>query len=332
VSEVRRDPRPTRLSLGLLVASGLAVVVAGGGGARWLVVGLASAHGLWFARGVNPAVPAAELFPPTATERVVAREQGFHRFFADPRTLMPDTGLVRGLRALDGYDGLDPADYNACRLLALRPGTNALLAWNPRGVDLDAPAWDLLGVGLLVLRGPLEHPDWELVAGPEPGHPEPAETWIYAARERPPRVFVGTEALPPEEVGRLADWDPARTVATLADWRPTVAATRARAEVVAWTNNSVSVEAELDGDGFLVLTEQVFPGWTAAVDGEPVEIERADGIFRGLPLTAGAHRVEFRYRPPGLLPGLGLAAVALGVAAALWRVRRPARRDAGPPR
>jgi hypothetical protein len=295
LSLVHRGQRVSRWSWLLLGLSGASLFLGRRGG--WATTLVAAAHGLWFALPLNPAVPVAELFPETATERVVMREQGFHRYFADPATLWPDTGMVRGLRALDGYDGMDPADYNAYRLLALRPGQNALLAWNARGVDLDAPAFQQLGVGLLVLRGPLLHPDWELIAGPSPEHPEYAETWIYAARRRPARAFIATRAATPNEVASLPDWDPTEVVATLAEWRASDPARNTRAEVVDWSNNSVTIDVELDGDGFLVLTDQYFPGWSATVDGQPVQIERANGIFRGVPLVAGARRVEFRYRP-----------------------------------
>jgi uncharacterized membrane protein YfhO len=48
-------------------------------------------------------------------------------------------------------------------------------------------------------------------------------------------------------------------------------------------------------------------------------VVRANGLFRGVRLAAGQHRVRFRYRPPAalagaLLSGIGLvAALALGV-------------------
>ena len=325
VSEIVRPHGATPLSW-IWIGVSLALVALGGGGAaRWAVVAIAAGHGVWFAHEQNPAVPAAELFPETATERIVLREQGFHRYFGDARALWPDTGLVRGLRALDGYDGMDPASYDEFRLLAMRPGLNALLAWNARGVDLDAPAWDLLGVGLLVLRGPLEHPDWRLVAGPLPEHPEYAETWIYTARERFPRAFVASEVLTPNEVGAAGAWDPRRTVATLAEWRPDEPASPTEARVVEFGNNDVVVEVESDGDGYLVLTEQYFPGWTATVDGESRGIEKVDGIFRGVALGPGTHRVEFRYRPTHLSLGLVLCSSVLIALAGIWRVRRPVR-------
>ena len=56
--------------------------------------------GLWFQAGINPAVPREWVFPETATERLLAAEQGPYRLFAEPDDVMPpNTGLVQGLRS-----------------------------------------------------------------------------------------------------------------------------------------------------------------------------------------------------------------------------------------
>jgi len=63
--------------------------------------------------------------------------------------------------------------------------------------------------------------------------------------------------------------------------------------------------------GFLVLTDLWYPGWTAEADGKPVEIRRADGYFRAVPLAEGTHRVVFRYRPLSVFIGGGISAAAI---------------------
>jgi len=77
----------------------------------------------------------------------------------------------------------------------------------------------------------------------------------------------------------------------------------------------VEVEAELEAPGLLVLADSYFPGWQATVDGEPVEIQPANHLFRGVVLPAGQHRVRFAYRPRSLM--LGIAASGLGAAVLL---------------
>ena len=59
--------------------------------------------------------------------------------------------------------------------------------------------------------------------------------------------------------------------------------------------------------GYAVLLDEWTHGWTATVDGIATPIERADVLVRALPVLAGEHRIEMRYRTPGLRLGLWLA-------------------------
>jgi hypothetical protein len=84
----------------------------------------------------------------------------------------------------------------------------------------------------------------------------------------------------------------------------------------------VEIEAELEAPGLLVLADSYYPGWQATLDGEPVEIQPANHLFRGVVVPAGRHRVRFAYRPWTLT--LGIAASGLGAAVLLllgWRGR-----------
>lgn len=63
----------------------------------------------------------------------------------------------------------------------------------------------------------------------------------------------------------------------------------------------IDVEASTDG-AVLVLTDAYYTGWKATLDGEPVEILPANHAVRGVMIPRGKHRVEFKYRTPGLVP------------------------------
>jgi hypothetical protein len=71
--------------------------------------------------------------------------------------------------------------------------------------------------------------------------------------------------------------------------------------------------------GYAVLLDEWTRGWSATVDGTAVHLERADVVFRAVAVPAGAHRVEMRYRTPGLRTGallsLGGCLLFLGVLA-----------------
>ena len=73
------------------------------------------------------------------------------------------------------------------------------------------------------------------------------------------------------------------------------AATKVLSVTDGW--NRVAVEAESDGGRMLVLNEAWYPGWKARVDGAEQPVYRANGLFRGVLLSPGKHKVEFFYEP-----------------------------------
>lgn len=77
----------------------------------------------------------------------------------------------------------------------------------------------------------------------------------------------------------------------------------------------VEIEADLrGGDGFVVLSDQHYPGWRAFVDGEETTIYETNGMLRGVVVPEGRHEVTFRYLPYGIFALMGLgAALALGI-------------------
>ncbi len=90
----------------------------------------------------------------------------------------------------------------------------------------------------------------------------------------------------------------------------------------------VAVESSADRDGWLVLSDRLYPGWTAALDGAPVPIVRANGILRAVRVPAGRHEVVFRFRSTPLRVGVGLSTMGwLGIlgAAATAAARRRGR-------
>ncbi|GAC1600177.1 MAG: hypothetical protein NVS4B10_11780 [Myxococcales bacterium] len=83
----------------------------------------------------------------------------------------------------------------------------------------------------------------------------------------------------------------------------------------------VRVRAEGRG-GVVVLADTFAPGWSAAVDGAPAALLRADAHVRAVPVPPGAHQIVFAYRAPGLREGgVVSACAALLCAILLWRSR-----------
>lgn len=79
------------------------------------------------------------------------------------------------------------------------------------------------------------------------------------------------------------------------------------------------VRVTASAPGFLFVADQLFPGWTATVNGAEHEILSANYAFRLVEVPAGESDVVFTYRAPGVVAGLAISVVALVVLAALWR-------------
>jgi hypothetical protein len=73
-----------------------------------------------------------------------------------------------------------------------------------------------------------------------------------------------------------------------------------RATITRYEAEAASLDVETEAPGLLVLTDAAYPGWVAAINGEPATIYQVDGLFRGVMLPAGRYQVEFRYEPASL--------------------------------
>ena len=75
-------------------------------------------------------------------------------------------------------------------------------------------------------------------------------------------------------------------------------------------------------EGFLVLSDQHFPGWEVSVDDQPATLLKANHAFRAVRIPAGTSTVEFRYVPGSMMLGAAISAVtACGLIGAGLRQR-----------
>jgi hypothetical protein len=79
---------------------------------------------------------------------------------------------------------------------------------------------------------------------------------------------------------------------------------------------SLALNAPAPQGSALVVSENYYPGWRAAVDGKVAEVARANYSLIGVPLTEGARRVELTFDSAVYQRGRRITLVALaGVAA-----------------
>ena len=92
-------------------------------------------------------------------------------------------------------------------------------------------------------------------------------------------------------------------------------------EAISYRPNHVTVKTHQTGNGFLVLMDTYFPGWTVTVDGEERPILQANHFYRAIQLGPGSHVLEFDYYPEGFNTGLAVSFATVLVLAGLllWR-------------
>jgi uncharacterized membrane protein YfhO len=90
--------------------------------------------------------------------------------------------------------------------------------------------------------------------------------------------------------------------------------------------NAVTIRAASESSGFLVLADTYYPGWQATLDGQPVEILRANHAFRVVAFPPGEHTVVFQYAPLSFQAGAAISlltlAAMIGALAVLSRRHR----------
>lgn len=94
--------------------------------------------------------------------------------------------------------------------------------------------------------------------------------------------------------------------------------------ITIYTAERVEIQVQTPERAYLILTDAYYPGWHATVNGQPAVIQRADVMFRAVPVPAGESTVVFEYRPGWwpLAPVIGAAAWAAALVMVVITGRR----------
>lgn len=252
-------------------------------------------------------------------------------FEADPVVERIRAGLGPGERAWPLEDTYSPNELMHWRIPSVTGMQNFRLEWYDRlvgGVQMEEllrrPAlWPLFDVRYLTLRSPVETPLLREVT-------RAGGTALYELAVDLPHAFFPDSVVPVEDLEAALEAtrsleDPRS--AALVEVRGSAArppgagrglreddvpdAGRGRARVVRWTPDEVALEVEAEEGGLLFVSEVFHPGWTAHVDGRRVPVHRVDGVFRGVVVPEGRHRVRLVFRSPAFRWGGLLSVVSL---------------------
>ncbi len=220
------------------------------------------------------------------------------------------------LKLIELFQCIEPSVYDSPYLTF-----NATLR---RVEDLDHPILDMARATAILSRDPIVHP--RLVPVLErPGFNVYRRTGSFG----PARMCRVASPVASEEVALLSLAQSVYDVSTISvlgkehgeislplygpDWVP--------GEIEFTRPGSGTVEIRVTGTtgGLLVVHDQWYPGWEATVDGESVDILRADHAFRGVILTEGDHLVRMEYRPRSVQLGFLLSLLSLVLVGILTR-------------
>jgi hypothetical protein len=233
----------------------------------------------------------------------------------------PNAALVHGFDHVLGYNPLRLAEIteaagaedtvaepNQRRFTPLFPSYRSRLA-------------DLLGLRYIATGVPIERIDKKLHPGDLGLVTRTKDAYIYEnPRALPRAMFVEkwqkADFAQLTKDGQWPDFDPTKTVlledepsapeADASDSANVSPATKAlataplkasRTRIRLYKNTVVEMEVDAATDGFALLNDAWHPWWYATVDGAPVDILRANVLFRAIPVKAGRHVVRFEFKP-----------------------------------
>jgi hypothetical protein len=222
--------------------------------------------------------------------------------------LLPNFGMIDGIHVASGvYDPMQPAAYTTMH--------------NVLSESVASSGYDLLNV-----RYRLVGPDAEVEQGFEPVFESGSGVRILERESALPRAWIVGEVLDIEygvqvDALRGADFDPS-TTAVIDDPPvspdPEVSGT---VEIDAYEPEHLALTVDANAQGYLIIADGAYPGWTANVDGESVPILTANYGMRAIPIDADTERVELLYQP-GFVT-LGMIGAGLGLLALLGMIAGP---------
>ncbi len=240
------------------------------------------------------------LFPSTSSTSFLQNQKGQFRIMTtDQRILPPNFSTIYRLQSVDGYDPLYLSRYGELIAASQRgePNINPPFGFN-RIITPDkynTKIINMLGVKYILSLSDLKDNNLKKVFSE-------GETRIYENKDSLPRAFfVG-------KIVQVNNKNEAIKTIFKEDFIPaSIAVVESKklaldkltnlsigsSDIVNYSANNVKIITNNNDKGFLVLMDSFYPTWKATIDGERVDILRADYNFRGIVVPKGKHIVEF---------------------------------------
>ena len=112
---------------------------------------------------------------------------------------------------------------------------------------------------------------------------------------------------------KASDFDPAGLVVLIGEGPESPATTEpltGEVTITRYEPERIEILVEADGDGWLVVSDAFYPGWKVTVDGKASSMERADLLFRAIPIREGRQEVILIFQPDSVRIGVLGSALA----------------------
>ncbi len=279
----------------------------------------------------NPTAPADWYYPETSfIEQLVTNVPATERVIAEGDALLANTGLVYGYRDWRAQDPMfTERAMVASTLLDPDYRNNTWDRYNMSLHDIRLPVAPMFGIRYFVFPTDID-----------PNHPGPADPdrptfkrlafteglGLWEADGVPGFAYLSDDvtAVPDEAAARewmdKITWEQVRLYAAmveapverLAGVQPAAdGSSPGSASVVEYTPGHIRVEVDAARASVLVVSESYYPGWHAVIDGQDVEILRANYLSQGVVVPAGKHTVEMKYEPDSFRNGALLSLLGL---------------------
>ena len=224
----------------------------------------------------------------------------------------PNISLIHGFDHVFGDNPLRLKTFAAATGVGDMVATPEQRPFSPLYPSYRSAFADLFGLRLIATGVPVERIDSSLKPGDLTFIARTADAYVYENPRAMPRVFLVSEWRQADFAALIRDgWpdvDPRRTV-LLERPPPRLPLPEGErggvrgpqpvgvASIVHYGNAEVTIETDAPAAALLVLTDVWHPWWRAEIDGTPVEILKADVLFRAVAVPAGRHLVRFTFHP-----------------------------------
>jgi hypothetical protein len=194
--------------------------------------------------------------------------------------------------------------------------------------------WELFDVGYIIVGDTIQLTGWHRVVGPVQTA-NGAQAVLYArdtmltwARVVPSAAKVPENQIIPTlldtrfPVDRIVLFPDTTSAVTAAVPDSLPAPSPVRASMLAWEPGKmrIGLEGQAAAPSWLVVSENWYPDWRAAVDGQPAAIHRGQFSLITVPLPVGAKEVSLEFRSRAYERGRLITFISLIAALGLWLV------------